>query len=64
MDFDYVVPALIVLIGVLSAWLSTLRILSLRRMTYPTWRNVTERIVFSLVTLAAVAIPWSSGFSD
>lgn len=64
MDFDYVVvPTLIVLIGVLSAWLSTRRILSLRRKTYPTWRNVTERIGLSLVTLAALTVAASSAFN-
>jgi hypothetical protein len=64
MDFNYaVVPALIVLIGILISWLSTRLILSLRRKSYPTWRKVTERIVLSLVTLAAVAVAASSGFN-
>lgn len=64
MDLNYVVvPALLVLIGILIAWLSTRRILSLRGKSYPTWRKVAERIVLSLMTLAAVAVAGSSGFN-
>ncbi len=64
MDFNYVmIPALIVLIGVLIAWLSTWRILSLRRKTYPEWRKATERIVLSVVALTALAVAGSSGFN-
>jgi pimeloyl-ACP methyl ester carboxylesterase len=64
MDFHYVVvPALIVLIGILIAWLSTRRIRSLRRKSYPMWRKITERIVLSLVALAAVAVAGSSGLN-
>lgn len=64
MDFNYVVaPALIVLAGVLVAWLATRRILSLRGKSYPAWRKVTERIVLSLVALAAVALAANSGFN-
>jgi hypothetical protein len=55
MDFYYVVvPALIVLIGILIAWLSTRRISSIRKKSCPTWRKMTEGIGLSLVTLAAV----------
>jgi len=64
MDFPYVVvPALIVLLGILIAWLSTRRILSLQRKSYPRWRKITERIVLSLVALAAVAVAGSSGWN-
>jgi pimeloyl-ACP methyl ester carboxylesterase len=64
MDFPYVVvPALIVLLGILIAWLSTRRILSLRRKSYPRWRKITEGIVLSLVALAAVAGATSSGLN-
>ncbi len=64
MDFPYVVvPALIVLLGILIAWLSTRRILSLRRKSYPRWRKITERIVLSLAALAAVAVAGSSGWN-
>jgi pimeloyl-ACP methyl ester carboxylesterase len=63
-DFNYiVVPALIVLIGILIAWLATRRILSLRGKSYPTRRKMTERIVLALVALAAVALAASSGFN-
>ena len=64
MDFDYVVvPTIVVLIGILVVWLATLRILSLRRRSYPTWRKITERIVLSLAALIAVAIAGISGFN-
>jgi pimeloyl-ACP methyl ester carboxylesterase len=63
-DVDYaVVPALIVLIGILIAWFSTRRVLSLRNRTLPTWRKMTERIVLSVVVLVAVAVAASSGFN-
>jgi pimeloyl-ACP methyl ester carboxylesterase len=64
MDFPYVVvPALIVLIGILIAWLSMRRVLSLRGKSYPRWRTITERIVLSLVALTAVAVAGSSGWN-
>jgi pimeloyl-ACP methyl ester carboxylesterase len=64
MDFPYVVvPALIVLIGILTAWLSTRRILSLGRKSYARWRKITERIVLSLVALTAVTVAGSSGLN-
>jgi pimeloyl-ACP methyl ester carboxylesterase len=63
-DVDYaVVPALIVLIGILIAWLSARRVLSLRNKTLSTWRKITERIVLLLVALVAVALAASSGFN-
>lgn len=61
MDFQYVVvPAVIVLIAIMMAWVSTRRILSLRSGSYPTWRKITECIVLSLVALVAVAVAGSS----
>jgi pimeloyl-ACP methyl ester carboxylesterase len=64
MDFTYVVvPALIALIGILVAWFSTRRIFALRNKTLPTWRKITERIVLSLVALAAVVVAGSSAFN-
>ena len=63
LDVNYaVVPALIVLIGILIAWFSARRVLSLRNKTLPTWRKITERIVLLLVALVAVALAASSGF--
>ena len=62
MDFLYVVaPALLVLAGILIAWLSSRRVLSLRDKSYPAWRKHMERIVLSLLALAAVAMAASSG---
>jgi pimeloyl-ACP methyl ester carboxylesterase len=64
MDFDYVViPALIVLAGILIAWLSIRGVLSLRRKTLPAWRKKTERLVLSLIAFVAVALAASSGFN-
>jgi hypothetical protein len=63
-DFNYAVaPALIVLAGIVVAWLATRRILSLPGKSYPAWRKVMERIVLSLVGLAAVLLAASSGFN-
>ena len=64
MDFFYVViPALLVLAGILIVWLSTRRLLSLERKSYPRWRKITERIVLSLVGVAALAVAGSSGWN-
>jgi pimeloyl-ACP methyl ester carboxylesterase len=64
MDFLYVViPALLVLAGILIAWLSTRRVLSLRSKSYPAWRKHTEGIVWPLLALAAVALAASSAWN-
>jgi hypothetical protein len=64
MDVGYVlVPVLIVLIGILIAWFSARRVLSLRSKTLPAWRKITERIVLSLVALGAIFIAGSSGWN-
>ena len=64
MDFPYVVaPALMVLFGMVTAGLSTWRLLLLRRKSYPRWRKVTERVVFSLLAVGAVAAAGSSGWN-
>jgi pimeloyl-ACP methyl ester carboxylesterase len=64
MDFLYVViPALLVIAGILIAWLSIRRLLSLGRSTYPRWRKITERVVLTLLTVAAVAVAGSSGWN-
>jgi pimeloyl-ACP methyl ester carboxylesterase len=63
-DIEYVViPALIVLIGILITWFSIRRLLSLRNKTLPTWRKLTERVVLYLAALAAVVLAASSGFN-
>jgi pimeloyl-ACP methyl ester carboxylesterase len=64
LDVGYVVvPALIVLIGILIAWLSIWRVLSLRNKTLPTWRKLSEGIVLSCIALIAIALASSSGFN-
>ena len=64
MDLLYVVaPALLVLAGILIAWLSIRRVLSLGSRSYPAWRKHTERFVLSLLALAAVALAASSGWN-
>ncbi len=64
MDIHYVViPALIVLAGILVAWFSTRRLVLLRRKDYPGWRKLTERIVLSLMALGAIAIAACSGYN-
>jgi pimeloyl-ACP methyl ester carboxylesterase len=63
-DFHYVVvPALIVVVGILAARLFIRRILSLRQKSYPWWRKLTEGVVLSLITLGAVAVAVSSGYN-
>ena len=64
MDFENVVlPALILLIGMLVSWLSVRRILSLSTKVSRTWRRVAERIVLSVVVLLAVAVAGSATFN-
>ena len=64
LDVDYaLVPALIVLLGILIAWFSVRRVMSLRSKILPSWRKVTERNVLSLVALVAVVLAASSGFN-
>jgi pimeloyl-ACP methyl ester carboxylesterase len=64
MDFLYVViPALLVPAGILIAWLSIQRLRSLGRSTYPQWRKITERVVFSLVAVVALGVAGSSGWN-
>jgi pimeloyl-ACP methyl ester carboxylesterase len=64
LDVDYaVVPALIVLLGILIAWFSVRRVMSLRSKILPSWRKITERVVLSLVGLVAVMLAATSGFN-
>jgi pimeloyl-ACP methyl ester carboxylesterase len=64
LDVDYaVVPALIVLLGILIAWFSARRVMSLRSKILPSWRKISERIVLSLVALVGIALAASSGFN-
>jgi pimeloyl-ACP methyl ester carboxylesterase len=64
MDFDYVVlPAIILLVGILIVGLSVRRILSLSTKGYRTWRKVVERIVLSVVILSAAVVAGSSAYN-
>ena len=65
MDFDYVVvPALILLIGVLVILLSMRRILTLARRYSRRWRRAVERIVLTLVILFVAAIAGSASYNS
>jgi pimeloyl-ACP methyl ester carboxylesterase len=64
MDFDYiVVPALILLIGVVVIWLSVRRIRSLSANVSARWRRVAERIVLSAIVLLAAVVAGSASFN-
>jgi pimeloyl-ACP methyl ester carboxylesterase len=64
MDLDYVVlPAIILVVGVLVIWLSVRRILSLSTRSFRTGRKVVERIVLSAVVLLAAFVAGSSAYN-
>jgi pimeloyl-ACP methyl ester carboxylesterase len=64
MDFDYVVvPALILLIGVVVICLSIRRILSLSAKFSKRWRRVAQRIGLSLVVLLTSVVAGSASFN-
>ena len=64
MDFDYVVmPALVLVVGILLVWLCVRRILSLSTKSYKMWRKVSERIVLSIVVLGLAALSGSGAFN-
>ena len=64
MDVEHdVVPALILLLCLLIAWLSVRRVLSLRTKDYPAGRKRIERIVVSLVAIVAVVLTASTGWN-
>jgi pimeloyl-ACP methyl ester carboxylesterase len=64
LDFDYVVlPALILLIGILVVWLSICRVLSLSAKVAQRWRRVVERIVLAVVVLLAVGLAGSASYN-
>jgi pimeloyl-ACP methyl ester carboxylesterase len=63
-DIYYVVlPAVIVLIGIVVAWFSVRRVLSLGHKVLPAWRKLTERIVLSLIAIGAIVVAASSGYN-
>jgi hypothetical protein len=64
MDFLYgLLPALLVILGILIAGLCLRRMLSLSDRPYPTARRFAERIGLSLIALFFLAIALSSGIN-
>jgi pimeloyl-ACP methyl ester carboxylesterase len=64
MDFLYgLLPALLVILGILIAALCLRRLLSLRDRPYSTARRFFERLVFSVIALVFLAIGLSSGIN-
>ena len=64
MTFHYiVVPVLILLGGLLIAWLSVRRMMSLRTKGFGSGRKTAERILLSVVALVAVLLAVSSGIN-
>lgn len=64
MDFNYVVlPALLVLAGLLIGWIGLHRIRSLRSRSYSAERKLSERVVLSLVAVVSIAVAASSGIN-
>ena len=64
MDLDYVVlPAIILLIGILIIALCVRRFFSLSTKSYRTWRKVLERTVLSVVVLLVAVVAGSSAFN-
>jgi pimeloyl-ACP methyl ester carboxylesterase len=64
MDFDYVVvPAIILLVGIVIVWFSVRRILSLSTKVPRRWRRVAERIVLSVVVLVAAFVAGSASYN-
>jgi pimeloyl-ACP methyl ester carboxylesterase len=64
LDFDYVVlPALILLTGILVIWLSVRRIRSLTASVSARWRRAAERIVLPAIVLVAAAVAGSASYN-
>jgi len=64
MDFDYVVvPAVLLLIGVLVIWLSVRRIASLPAKVSRKWLRIAERTVLLFVVLLAAVVAGSASFN-
>ncbi|HTW49728.1 MAG TPA: alpha/beta hydrolase [Acidobacteriaceae bacterium] len=61
MDFLYgVVPALLLVVGILLAWLCLRRVFSLRLRAFSTVRKIAEGIVLSLIALVVLALGLNS----
>ena len=64
MDLDYVVlPAIITLAGIVIVWLCIRRLSSLARKPYGMPRRIAERVILSLIAIAAVLLAGSSAFN-
>jgi hypothetical protein len=64
MDLDYVViPACILLIGVVVIWLSIRRMRSLSVLVSRRWRRVVERIVLSGVVVVTTVVAVSASYN-
>ena len=64
MDFAYVVvPALLVLIGILAVWFAIWRLRAPRAPEVPRWRTTTVRVVVSLIAVVAVFLAGISGWN-
>jgi hypothetical protein len=64
LDFDYVImPAILVIAGILIAWLSIRRIKALPAKDLPQWRRILERVFLSLILVVAAAVATSSAFN-
>ena len=71
MIFDYLVmPSIFLVVGILLAWLSIRRMISLAGKPFRLWRKIVERILLSVVALVAAmpsaavttpSLPRSSG---
>jgi pimeloyl-ACP methyl ester carboxylesterase len=64
MDFAYVVvPALLVLIGILAVWFAIWRLRSPRAAGAPRWRTTTSQVVISLIAVVGLALAGVSGWN-
>lgn len=64
MDFDYVVmPAVILVLAFVAAWLCVRRICLISVKTHPTWRKIAERVLLSCLLLVAIFFGVSSSIN-
>ena len=65
MIFDYLVmPSIFLVVGILLAWLSIRRMISLAGKPFRLWRKIVERILLSVVALVAAMLALSSSYND
>lgn len=64
MIFDYLVmPSIFLVVGILLAWLSIRRMISLAGKPFRLWRKIVERILLSVVALVAAMLALSSSYN-